>query len=518
MPSTTFNYGSARWADFYDRNDASVLEREQLTLLDECEQNAFGSLENKRDYYKSEEGKKRKSFLLGRLEVPESLKNFLATGEMPRHKIPQYLGWCGDGHLITIAPTRSGKGVGVVIPNLLNYPGSVVVVDPKGENYAVTAGFRANMLGQKVVCLDPFGVTGRGTDVLNPFEILRTDNPDLLDDAGAIAEAMIIRSKEQKEPHWDDKATSVIKTFLIAVAFGAARTTDLNALREMLTKSESDFFGVLIPNMMNRTDILNGTLSRGASEIMSMSDTEWKSVLSSVQKHTEFLESARAQSTLSGQSTYNIMDMKTRCNVSVYIVIPPHYMSQYSRLIRLWLTMFMMAMTKVDGPPADGCPVLFMLDEIAQLGRLEALLRAVSLLGGYGAAFWMIWQDLAQIKGLYPDEWSSFLANAKIQQFFGINDPETAGYLSEMLGNETIQTNTYNITQADATAEFAKRGSTTAFAEKERALLTKDEIRRLNREMPVILAQGCIPVLTRRFTYYEDDEFRGRFAANPWHT
>jgi type IV secretion system protein VirD4 len=475
-----------------------------------------GSQESKRAYCRSEEGGKSKSFLLGRLEQSENLEKFLTSGQMPRQKNPRYLGWCGDGHLVTIAPTRSGKGVGTVIPNLLNYPGSAVVVDPKGENYAVTAHFRKNVLRQEIVCLDPFGVTGNKTDVLNPFDILRGDSPDLLDDAGAIAEALVIRTKDQKDPHWDDKATSVIKTFLIAVAFGAAGRADMSALRGLLTMPANDFDEILLPNIMKQTGILNGTLARGASEILGMPETEWKSVLSSVHKHTEFMESTRAQAALNGQSTYDIMDIKAKCGVSVYIVLPPHYMSQYSRLIRLWLTMFMMAMTKTGEPPADGCPVLFMLDEIAQLGRLEMLLRAVSLLGGYGAAFWMIWQDIAQIKGLYPGEWTSFLANAKIQQFFGINDPETAGYLSEMLGNATIQTSTHNISQADITERFAERSGGTIFAEKERALLTKDEIRRLNREMSVILAQGCTPVLTRRFTYYEDDEFRGRFAPNPY--
>jgi type IV secretion system protein VirD4 len=244
---------------------------------------------------------------------------------------------------------------------------------------------------------------------------------------------------------------------------------------------------------------------------------EWGSVISSVHKHLEFIESPRALSSLTGHSTYNILDLKKKGKVSVYIVIPPHYMSQYSRLIRLWITMFMMAVTKIDGPPKDGRPVLFMMDEVAQLGRLEILLRAVSLLGGYGAAFWMIWQNLSQLKGLYPDEWSSFLANAKIQQFFGVNDLETAGYISEALGNETIQTSSYNFAQADAAAQFSKMSGGAMLMEKERALLTKDEIRRLNREMAVILVQGCMPILTRRFTYYADDEFKNIAAKNPWH-
>ena len=215
----TRNYGSARWIDC--NRGMETLSREQLHVLD-------GS------YFSKEQIGKRGAFLLGRIEDGDAskvLNDFLTEEKMTAAKAnpnSRYLGWRGDGHLITIAPTRSGKGVGVVIPNLLSYPGSVIVIDPKGENYAVTADFRKKEFGQTIMCLDPFGVTKNfgmtgidpvaGAGVLNPFDILDKNSPDIFDDAGALAEAMVIRVKDQKEPHWDDKATSVVKTFLLAVA------------------------------------------------------------------------------------------------------------------------------------------------------------------------------------------------------------------------------------------------------------------------------------------------------------
>lgn len=215
-------------------------------------------------------------------------------------------------------------------------------------------------------------------------------------------------------------------------------------------------------------------------------------------------------------------NLKTGEPVTIYLVLPPHYLGQYSRLFRLWITMAMASMTRSYAPPTGGRPVLFLLDEMAQLGTMDMMRKAVSLMAGYGMTLWMVWQDLSQLKLLYKDDWQSFLANAKVQQYFGINDPETAKTISEMLGEETIRIVTESESTATSKENLALFHSTKtkntarSNAEAARALLKPDEVRRLPRETMLLFVQGVAPIACRRLAYYADRMFEGRFDANPY--
>ena len=234
-----------------------------------------------------------------------------------------------------------------------------------------------------------------------------------------------------------------------------------------------------------------------------MGSEELKNVISFALKHTEFLDTPLIEECLgdrrqSYKGTYDLRDLKTYGGVSIYMVLPPHYLTRYVRLFRLCITMAMAAMTRTSKKPADGCPVLFMLDEMAQLGTMEMMRQAVSLLAGYGMSVWMIWQDLSQLKALYEHDWPSFIANAKIQQFFGINDHSRS---KENLALFKA-TNTTN--------------SSESFSEKERNLLSPDEVRRLNREAMLMFVQGIPPILAERISYFKDPMFSSRFDPNPY--
>lgn len=136
---------------------------------------------------------------------------------------------------------------------------------------------------------------------------------------------------------------------------------------------------------------------------------------------------------------------------------------------------------------------------------------------------WMVWQDLSQLKLLYKEDWQSFLVNAKIQQYFGVNDPETARTISEMLGEETIRVETVSESTSSTKENLAlfkgskTRNTARSNAEAARALLKPDEVRRLPRETMLLFAQGLAPVACRRLGHFADPAFAGRFDANPYH-
>lgn len=535
-------YGSARWAEAKDLKAEGVMtipaarvvngdcsaEEERAFILG-CEADPAELTKDMRQGY---------SEILGMFSDGTEKMIRKVAGE---HHGRAFLGWAGDGHVLTVAPTRSGKGVGLVVPNLLHYPGSVVVIDPKGENYAVTHRWRAERLGQRIVCIDPFHVVtdrATNTDSINPLdgivdysmppETYLKQNPELLDEVAMIADSLVVRPADEKDPHWNDKCRTLLKGLILATVYGLGPKgrRHLSCVRAMLTAGLERLLGFM-PVMESFKGDADGVLGRAAREIRTMGKEEFKNVISFALKHTEFMDSPLVGECLGGQGrnctgTYDLRDLKTKGGVTIYLILPPHYLAQYGRLFRLWITMAMASMTKTIGKPKDGCPVLFVLDEMAQLGTMDMMRKAVSLLAGYGMSIWMIWQDLSQLKSLYKEDWPSFIANAKIQQFFGINDHETAKYISEMLGEETIKIETKSVSSSISKERFSlikatkTKNKSKSNAEKERSLLNPDEVRRLNRETMLMFVQGVPPIAAERITYYSDPVFAGRFDKNPY--
>lgn len=548
---TTDSYGSARWADAKD------LAAENLFYFNAFNHNPshFVSERSKQQYLAQHD--KYRGLILGKLANPTELmsnirqgyesstdftfgdfiSSFFSGGSSLRDGSgARYLGWAGDGHVITVAPTRSGKGVGLVVPNLLHYPGSVLVIDPKGENYAITADFRRRVLRQEIVCLDPFHVVSDISDSINPLDGIvdyrrppstyLEQNPEIGDIAANIAEAIIMRDPGTKDPHWDDKARTLLKGFILAVLCGKGpkRQRHLSEVRALLAQPFPDIIDFLYDSMQADGLAAGGLLRRAANEILSSGKEEIKSIISNTLKHTEFLDSHLMCSALGDyddgcRGTYDLSTLKTQGGVSIYMIIPPHHLSRYVRAIRLWVTMAMSAMTRHAGRPVDGCPVLFMLDEMAQLGPMEMMRQAISLLAGYGMSIWMVWQDLSQLKNLYEKDWPSFLANAKVQQFFGINDHETAKYISEMLGSATIAVSTRSKgdNYENKILFSTKQGHNTSesWSEITRNLLNPDEVRRLNRKAILTFVQGIPPIMMERISYYEDPMFVQKAQENP---
>ena len=334
----------------------------------------------------------------------------------------------GDGHLITLARTGAGKGVGCIIPALLRYPGPAIVIDPKGENYQVTAR-RRRELGQKVLLLDPFGVTGEETGALNPLDLIDHRSPEAVDSAAQLAE-LIVTKQHTQDPFWDSRAYSLITTMLLFVASG--RPPVLRNLQEMhyllnQTNEDIDF---------TFKEILKSPLPavRQGGSIKSTAEAKvWASILSTAQSHTDFLRSAGAQATL-GRSTIDLQAITRGDPISIYVVVPPEKLESHGKLLRLWIGVMMAAITQRSRRPE--LPTLFILDEAAQLGPLKQLRQAITLLRGYGLRTWSYWQDLSQLQMLYPHDWKTMINNCEVLQAFGFANARVARDGAELTGYE----------------------------------------------------------------------------------
>ena len=417
----------------------------------------------------------------------------------------------GEGHILTIAPTRSGKGVSCVIPNLLDHNGSVLVTDPKGENYAVTSKWRLAQ-GQTVHALDPFGVVD-GQARYNPLDLVDVESKDAADDARMLADMIVLpEGREGDQAFWNEEARGILTGLILhAAASPNASLRTLTHVRTLLTLPPDSFAQLL--KEMSESLVANGLVARAAARILQKADRERSGVISTAQSHTHFLDSPRMTTTL-GSSTFEFADLKRSC-ISVYLILPTDRIDGYARWLRLMIACGLLAVYRTPGQPS--VRMLFLLDEFAHLRRMHPVQRDIGLAGGYGVRFWLVLQDLSQLRSTYTETWQTFLANVDVLQAFGTNDWDTAEYLSKMTGDATIHVASENRSTGVSRGRHSQRQHGTGWSRSEtgRRLLFPDEVRRLSLERQLLFVKGTEPLLVDRLNNLTDAPFRDRADAHP---
>lgn len=427
-------------------------------------------------------------------------------------KTGKLLRYDGPAHLMTMAPTRTGKGVGTIIPNLLTADRSVICIDPKGENARIAG--RAREAFGPVHVLDPFGVTGKPSAAFNPLDALDPDGLDVAEDAGTLADALVYDEPGMAgEAHWSEEAKALIGGMILHIAATEPRDRrTLATLRDCLTLAPETFTALL--KEMQRSAAAGGLIARAANRHLGKSDREAAGVLSSAQRHTHFLDSPRMTAVL-GRSDFTFGDLKVRTG-TVFLVLPPDRLGTYSRWLRLLVTQSLtdMARTAATSParPAAASTrpptmsVLYLLDEFAALGHLAPVERAMGLMAGYGVQLWPILQDVHQLRATYGQRAGTFLSNAGVLQVFGVNDHESARLVSDLLGQETVV-----FKPMSRALDSEKSGLTFGEQHVGRPLLTPDEVRNLPQHTELLFIAGQRPIVAGKLAYYVDPEFRGMF-------
>jgi type IV secretion system protein VirD4 len=415
----------------------------------------------------------------------------------------QLLRYAGQAHLLTIAPTRSGKGVGAIIPNLLTADRSVFCIDPKGENARITARARSRF-GQ-VYVLDPFEISGQPSAAFNPLAGLDPDSLDLAEDAALLADALVHDLPGQVgEAHWNEEAKALISGLILyVVCEEPAATRTLATVRELLTLSPGDFAATL--KIMQEATGAGGLIRRAANRHLGKSEREASGVLSSAQRHTHFLDSARINQTMAS-SDFRFADLKT-AKATVFLVLPPERLDAYSRWLRLMVAQAIHDLARSDARPA--APVLFLLDEFAALGRLEPVERAFGLMAGYGLQLWPILQDMHQLWSTYGERAGTFVSNAGLVQIFNVADVETASWVSKSIGATTMTYQTTGTSTSRGGMQlFETKSASVSTHLSRRELMTPDELMRLDSSLEILLRQGEAPVIAAKIRYFDDPAFR----------
>src|SRR5215475_1177360 len=334
-----------------------------------------------------------------------------------------------DRHLVTIAPTGAGKGRGVIIPNLLRFEGSVIVIDPKGETWHVTARRRKEM-GQEVRLLDPFGAVSKKTDSLNPFDLFQRPGALLDADSEMLASLLAGDAGFHKEPFWDNWGRSLMAGVIAAVAeTSPSGEKHFGKVREILMSDDAVYnLAALIENH----EPLNRLSKQNISSFLPITEQTRSGILSTAQSYLKVVNSDSALRSLS-RSTISLDAVRKGDPMTIYIVIPPDKLESHGALLRLWVGALMLTVMGRKRRPKRS--TLFLLDECAQLGEFGPLRQSMTLLRGYGLQVWPFFQDLSQLQRLYPKDWRTIFNNAGVFQLFGVANHLMAKESSELIGD-----------------------------------------------------------------------------------
>ena len=421
----------------------------------------------------------------------------------------EYLRHDGPEHVLCFAPTRSGKGVGLVVPTLLTWPGSAIVHDIKGENWQLTAGFRARH--GRVLLFDP---TNPNSSAYNPLLEVRCGEWEVRD-VQNIADILVDpEGSLERRNHWEKTSHSLLVGAILHVLY-AEKDKTLAGVANFLSDPQRPVESTL--RAMMRTSHLGGAgphpvVASAARELLNKSENERSGVLSTAMSFLGlYRDPVVAQVTR--RCDWRIGDIVGGARpVTLYLVVPPSDINRTKPLIRLILNQVGRRLTEDLQGKDDRHRLLLMLDEFPALGRLDFFESALAFMAGYGLKSFLIAQSLNQIEKAYGPN-NSILDNCHVRVSFATNDERTAKRVSDALGTATEMKAMKNYAGhrlAPWLSHLMVSRSETA-----RALLTPGEIMQLPPSEEIVMVAGTPPIRATKARYYEDSRFTERVLPPP---
>jgi type IV secretion system protein VirD4 len=334
--------------------------------------------------------------------------------------------YSGDGHLITFAPTGTGKTSGPVITNALRHPGQLVVLDMKGEVYAASARARRAM-GQDVCVVDLRDGSEGGS--LNPLDLTIRCGTDPAATARSFAAELIERGGDERERFWNDWAETMIAGATAwLLADRPAEERRISSLFDLFTQDDAVY---RMAALLDEKKVQNRAARAAFASFRQLPEQNTcPSILGTVQSHLRLFDSDLTRR-LTDTTTMDIDGFLAGKPMSLYIIVPPFRLAAYRPLLRMWLSGLILLLTQRRHPPEER--TLMLCDEIGNLGKLEALLMATTLLRAGGLTVWSFWQNAAQLQ-IYGPQANTLIDNAGVIQIFGIRNYRMAQDLANVIG------------------------------------------------------------------------------------
>ncbi|MBR0683950.1 conjugal transfer protein TraG [Roseomonas eburnea] len=420
----------------------------------------------------------------------------------------RYLRHDGPEHVLCFAPTRSGKGVGLVVPTLLTWPGSAIIHDIKGENWQLTAGWRARF--GRVLLFDP---TNPASAAYNPLlEVRRGDSE--VRDVQNIADILVDpEGALERRNHWEKTSHSLLVGAILHVLY-AEQDKTLAGVAGFLSDPRRPIERTLAAMMTtpHLRDRPHPVVASAARELLNKSDNERSGVLSTAMSFLGlYRDPVVAQVTR--RCDWRIADLvEAREPVTLYLVVPPSDIVRTKPLVRLVLNQIGRRLTESLENERRRHRLLLMLDEFPALGRLDFFESQLAFMAGYGIRSFLIAQSLNQIERAYGPN-NAILDNCHVRVAFATNDERTAKRVSDALGTATEIRDSRNYAGHRLSPWLGHL--MVSRQETARPLLTPGEVMQLLPTDEIVLVSGCPPIRARKARYYEDRQLRARVVAPP---
>ena len=399
-------------------------------------------------------------------------------------------------HALVIAPTRGGKGAGIVIPTLLTYLGSIICLDIKGENYRHTSRVRAAM-GNKVFKIEPYDADGK-THCFNPLELVIDARPRFRWAAASDLANCLLAEKDSAGASSSDWLGGCRLLFAAGAILAIERgTPTISAIYDMFT--EPDTLAKLLRRLASETR--NPEASRVFNQFSGYEDEQLSSYFSILNDAGLGLWNDPLVRDATSRSDFSITDLR-RQPATIYIVITQGQLGRMAPLVRLLFQQIVNQLSQSEPKPEEGevYSVLFILDEFRSLGTMHALVEGITAVGGHGGRLMIIIQNLANLHeryGRYGAE--TFISNCDIQVYMSPNDKETPEYISSSIGDYTRTQRSRSWKGGELATSFQER-------EEGARLIRPEEVRMLGRERVIILVRGQSPIQTDRVSYFKDKQ------------
>ena len=324
--------------------------------------------------------------------------------------------YSGDQHLMTIAPTGAGKAISAALPTLCEYPGQVIVNDPKGELYLRTAEKR-RALGHRVVLLDPFHIIPKARrDSFNLLDICYLRKEDVFAECQTLANNLS-EGGSTDERYWDDNARNLISGLLGLLLHQSKAKRKRATVPDLLRTLFVDDLAFTIATLLDQDKHVPEHVRQSFSSYFAApSDRTRPCIDNTAQGYLQVFKSPGILESL-GKSTFDLQDIIDGKPITVYIVMPPDKMDSHRVLMVQWLHALFTAITTRKKLPKE--PTLFLIDETATLGKFPMLSTFIAICRGFGVRVWTFWQELAQVHTFYPAQARTIIGNCGVIQLFG---------------------------------------------------------------------------------------------------
>ena len=423
-----------------------------------------------------------------------------------RHR-GKLLAFNGDLHPFLAAATGTGKGVGFVVPNLLHWQGSAIVLDIKGENYTLTSGYRGGSIGQKVYRFDPLQEEGC-THAFNALSYVREGDLRVTD---VQTIAAILVPNESHDPYWDNVARDLlVGLILLVIEAGPAMgwpVTVGQVHRLIRSEEESgEYLQALLEELETRGIPISSLCRRYILSFCNEPEKPRGSIKSALATKLTLW----ANPLIDRATARNDFDLRRfrREPISLYIAIAPDDLQRLAPLVRLLIEFFLTTNTKPGETPADDkglkIPVLMLLDEFLSLGRVDKLVHALAYVRGWGIRVATVIQSEAQLQAVYGRELAEFFVdNHRARVFYRppVHRRDLAEQISRIVGQKTVKQTSYSYADGRRSRQVSQTGQ---------SILDTDDIANLGEDETIVLVEGVRPMIGRKIRYYRDNTFKRR--------